>query len=104
MEYSNADTPETPRACEIHNERAFEVICLPGNDGGLAQYFVLEVIGDDLSDGSQIMQESYLGGTVDNDMSTLNDEVQLLYVIENIVIFYTNNLYNAIVILICIFI
>lgn len=78
MKYFLIDTPETPRACEIHNERSFEVICLPGNDGGLAQYFVLEVIGDDLSDGSQIMQESYLGGTVDNDMSTLNDEVIII--------------------------
>lgn len=55
------------------------MICLPGNDGGLAQYFVLEIIGDDVLDGNQIIQESYIGGSVDKDMSTLNDEVNQFY-------------------------
>ncbi|XP_054259199.1 neural cell adhesion molecule 1-like [Macrosteles quadrilineatus] len=41
----HAKAPEPPRDCGVHNSSAgrLEVVCTAGNDGGLAQHFVLEV-------------------------------------------------------------
>lgn len=54
---------------------------MPGSDGGLSQYFMLEVVGGDLLYGSdtptpgrgQTFGESI--GQADNEISTLNDQV-----------------------------
>lgn len=77
---SSADAPEAPKSCELRNDTVLEVVCLPGSDGGLSQYFMLEVVGGDLLYGSdtptgrgQTFGESL--GQTDNEISTLNDQV-----------------------------
>lgn len=39
------ESPDPPQNCGVHNSSAgrLEVVCVAGNDGGLAQHFVLEV-------------------------------------------------------------
>ncbi|XP_037943926.1 hemicentin-1 [Teleopsis dalmanni] len=69
-----ANPPEAPKACEIRNDTVLEVVCIAGSDGGLSQYFLLEVIGGDplySSDSTRNFADNVLG---DNEISTLNDQ------------------------------
>lgn len=53
-----------------------EVVCVAGNDGGLSQYFILEVVGGDplySSDSTRTFSDASLG---DNEISTMNDQVR----------------------------
>lgn len=74
------DAPEAPKSCELRNDTVLEVVCLPGSDGGLSQYFMLEVVGGDLLYGSETPtgRGQTFGETIgqpDNEISTLNDQV-----------------------------
>ncbi|KAH8288367.1 hypothetical protein KR054_001703 [Drosophila jambulina] len=79
-----ANTPEAPKACELRNDTVLEVVCVAGSDGGLSQYFMLEVVGGDLlysGDSGQAQgqgpnrgQFSEAIGLGDNEISTLNDQ------------------------------
>ncbi|XP_017035482.1 neural cell adhesion molecule 1-A isoform X5 [Drosophila kikkawai] len=79
-----ANTPEAPKACELRNDTVLEVVCVAGSDGGLSQYFMLEVVGGDLlysgdsgqaqGQGSNRGQFSEAIGLGDNEISTLNDQ------------------------------
>ncbi|XP_065372500.1 uncharacterized protein side isoform X2 [Calliphora vicina] len=69
-----ANPPEAPRSCEIRNDTVLEVVCVAGNDGGLSQYFILEVVGGDplySSDSTRTFSDTSLG---DNEISTMNDQ------------------------------
>ncbi|XP_030369687.1 nephrin [Scaptodrosophila lebanonensis] len=70
-----ANAPEAPKACELRNDTVLEVVCVAGSDGGLSQYFLLEVVGGDLlyasESGRQFGEAAGLG---DNEISTLNDQ------------------------------
>ncbi|XP_023159288.1 hemicentin-1, partial [Ceratitis capitata] len=69
-----ANPPEAPKACELRNDTVLEVVCLAGNDGGLTQYFLLEVIGGDplyANDVSRSFADANVG---DNELSTMNDQ------------------------------
>ncbi|XP_043948904.1 nephrin isoform X2 [Drosophila biarmipes] len=78
-----ANTPEAPKACELRNDTVLEVVCVAGSDGGLSQYFMLEVVGGDplyagdpggsagQGRGQQFGEAIGLG---DNEISTLNDQ------------------------------
>lgn len=70
-----ADPPEAPKACELRNDTVLEVVCVAGNDGGLTQYFLLEVIGGDplyANDAGRSFADANVG---DNELSTMNDQV-----------------------------
>ncbi|SPP80624.1 uncharacterized protein LOC117582815 isoform X4 [Drosophila guanche] len=78
-----ANTPEAPKACELRNDTILEVVCVAGSDGGLSQYFMLEVVGGDLlysSDSGATGPSQGRGqfgeaiGLGDNEISTLNDQ------------------------------
>ncbi|KAI8130741.1 Synaptogenesis protein syg-2 [Lucilia cuprina] len=69
-----ANPPEAPRSCEIRNDTVLEVVCVAGNDGGLSQYFILEVVGGDplySSDSTRTFSDASIG---DNEISTMNDQ------------------------------
>ncbi|KAH8306438.1 hypothetical protein KR018_011521 [Drosophila ironensis] len=75
-----ANTPEAPKACELRNDTVLEVVCVAGSDGGLTQYFMLEVVGGDLlysGDPNPSQNRGQFGEAVgpgDNEISTLNDQ------------------------------
>ncbi|XP_034487354.1 nephrin isoform X2 [Drosophila innubila] len=74
-----ANAPEAPKACELRNDTVLEVVCVAGSDGGLSQYFMLEVVGGDLLYASEAAAggRSQFGETLgqnDNEISTLNDQ------------------------------
>ncbi|XP_030244224.1 uncharacterized protein LOC115564254 [Drosophila navojoa] len=73
-----ANAPEAPKACELRNDTVLEVVCVAGSDGGLTQYFMLEVVGGDLLYASESAtgkgQFGDANGQVDNELSTLNDQ------------------------------
>ncbi|XP_053970042.1 hemicentin-1 [Anastrepha ludens] len=69
-----ANPPEAPKACELRNDTVLEVVCVAGNDGGLTQYFLLEVIGGDplyANDAGRSFADANVG---DNELSTMNDQ------------------------------
>ncbi|KAI8044329.1 hypothetical protein M5D96_000483, partial [Drosophila gunungcola] len=79
-----------PKACELRNDTILEVVCVAGSDGGLSQYFMLEVVGGDLlysnDPGGSAGQAQGQGqgqgrgqfgeaiGLGENEISTLNDQ------------------------------
>jgi hypothetical protein len=70
--------PEPPRLCELRNDSNLEVVCQPGNDGGLQQHFVLEAVG------ATSMYFNNLDSTrstheLDNEISTMNDQVSFAF-------------------------
>lgn len=73
--FMTLELPESPKSCELRNDTIFEVICAPGNDGGLNQYFMLEVVG-----GNPISPDSNHIDFIDNnninmnELSTMNDQ------------------------------
>lgn len=72
-----SDPPETPRSCELRNDTVLEVVCVAGSDGGLSQYFVLEVVGGDpmygVNDATRSFNDANPG---ENEISTMNDQVR----------------------------
>ncbi|XP_046869638.1 nephrin isoform X4 [Drosophila willistoni] len=73
-----ANPPEAPKACELRNDTVLEVVCVAGSDGGLSQYFMLEVVGGDLLYASETaaagLPRGQFGESIDNEISTLNDQ------------------------------
>ncbi|XP_032596074.1 nephrin isoform X2 [Drosophila grimshawi] len=77
-----ANAPEAPKACELRNDTILEVVCVAGSDGGLSQYFMLEVVGGDLlyaneAGATAAGGKGQFGETIgqgDNEISTLNDQ------------------------------
>lgn len=72
MKSISVETPDPPKSCELRNDTILEVVCVAGFDGGLAQHFVLEVVG-----GNPIYSDTtkMLPNTLDNEISTMNDQV-----------------------------
>lgn len=68
------ETPEPPKSCELRNDTYLEVVCVAGFDGGLTQHFMLEVVG-----GNPFYPTTYTTRSsadfMDNDLSTMNDQV-----------------------------
>lgn len=71
------EVPESPRFCELHNDTILEVICTAGNDGGLSQHFVLEVLSSNGMPSIYINLDSTRSTheIVDNELPTMNDQV-----------------------------
>ncbi|XP_075166464.1 motor axon guidance molcule sidestep isoform X2 [Haematobia irritans] len=69
-----ANPPEAPRSCEIRNDTVLEVVCIAGSDGGLSQYFVLEVVGGDPLYGSDSTRSFNDANPGENEISTMNDQ------------------------------
>lgn len=68
------ELPDPPKFCELRNDTIFEVVCTAGGDGGLAQYFLLEVVG-----GNPVTPEpgriDFLDNNINhNEISTMNDQ------------------------------
>uniref|UniRef100_A0A1B0GE06 Ig-like domain-containing protein n=1 Tax=Glossina morsitans morsitans TaxID=37546 RepID=A0A1B0GE06_GLOMM len=91
-----ANPPESPKACEVRNDTILEVVCIAGNDGGLSQYFVLEVIGGDFLENTDILPSiNDVVGGADSEVSTMNDQATtapLFRLQESNPIFRLNNL------------
>lgn len=73
MRVISAELPEQPKQCELRNDTIFEVVCSMGNDGGLPQYFLLEVVG-----GNPVSQDfnrnDFDNNINTNEISTMNDQ------------------------------
>ncbi|CAO1422538.1 unnamed protein product [Diamesa serratosioi] len=71
-----AKVPEPPRSCELRNDTILELMCIAGNDGGLQQHFLLEVVGATSLyfnlDSTRSTHE-----ILDNEISTMNDQATL---------------------------
>lgn len=67
--------PEPPRLCELRNDSIMEVICQAGHDGGLQQHFILEAIGATSSYFNNLDSTRSTHEIVDNEISTMNDQV-----------------------------
>ncbi|XP_065081629.1 neural cell adhesion molecule 2 isoform X2 [Ochlerotatus camptorhynchus] len=72
-----AKTPDTPRNCELHNDTFLEVVCEAGSDGGLAQSFLLEVIGGAPPPMFSLDYTRSPPTEIDNEISTMNDQATL---------------------------
>lgn len=68
--------PEPPRACELRNDSNLEVVCQPGNDGGLQQHFVLEAVGATTMYFNNLDSTRSTHEILDNEISTMNDQVR----------------------------
>lgn len=68
--------PEPPRACELRNDSNLEVVCQPGNDGGLQQHFVLEAVGATSMYFNNLDSTRSTHEILDNEISTMNDQVR----------------------------
>lgn len=84
--------------CELHNDTILEVVCTAGFDGGLAQHFLLEVVGGTPVYSSETTRSST--SDFDNEISTMNDQVSKHYkYIQNIpshfLCQYTARLHNT---------
>jgi hypothetical protein len=68
--------PEPPRQCEVRNDSNLEVVCQPGNDGGLQQHFVLEAVGATSMFFNNLDSTRSAQDILDNEISTMNDQVR----------------------------
>jgi hypothetical protein len=68
--------PEPPRLCELRNDSNLEVVCQPGNDGGLQQHFVLEAVGATSMYFNNLDSTRSTHELLDNEISTMNDQVR----------------------------
>lgn len=71
--------PEPPRLCELRNDSSLEVVCQPGNDGGLQQHFVLEAVGATSMYFNNLDSTRSTHELLDNEISTMNDQVRNLF-------------------------
>ena len=69
--------PEPPRLCELRNDSSLEVVCQPGNDGGLQQHFVLEAVGATSMYFNNLDSTRSTHEILDNEISTMNDQVRI---------------------------
>lgn len=67
------ELPEQPKHCELRNDTIFEVVCAIGNDGGLPQYFMLEVIGGNPV-SPDLGRNDFDNNMNNNEISTMNDQ------------------------------
>lgn len=72
---SSTGVPEPPRSCELRNDSSLEVVCQPGNDGGLQQHFVLEAVGATPMYFNNLDSTRSTHEILDNEISTMNDQV-----------------------------
>ncbi|CRL07814.1 CLUMA_CG020768, isoform A, partial [Clunio marinus] len=72
-----ARIPEPPRLCELRNDSNLEVVCQPGNDGGLQQHFVLEALGATSMYFNNLDSTRSTHEILDNEISTMNDQATL---------------------------
>ncbi|XP_062703212.1 uncharacterized protein LOC109406630 isoform X3 [Aedes albopictus] len=72
-----AKTPDAPRNCELHNDTELEVVCQAGSDGGLAQHFLMEVIGGAPPPMFSLDYTRSPPTEIDNEISTMNDQATL---------------------------
>lgn len=73
--YLFSGVPEPPRLCELRNDSSLEVVCQPGNDGGLQQHFVLEAVSVQYLNNLESTRSPQ--NTIDNEISTMNDQVRI---------------------------
>jgi hypothetical protein len=71
--------PEPPRLCELRNDSNLEVVCQPGNDGGLQQHFVLEAVGATSMYFNNLDSTRSTQDILDNEISTMNDQVRMFF-------------------------
>lgn len=71
--------PEPPRLCELRNDSNLEVVCQPGNDGGLQQHFVLEAVGATSMYFNNLDSTRSTQDLLDNEISTMNDQVSTIF-------------------------
>jgi hypothetical protein len=71
--------PEPPRLCELRNDSNLEVVCQPGNDGGLQQHFVLEAVGATSMYFNNLDSTRSTQDILDNEISTMNDQVRIFF-------------------------
>lgn len=71
--------PEPPRLCELRNDSNLEVVCQPGNDGGLQQHFVLEAVGATSMYFNNLDSTRSTHDILDNEISTMNDQVRIFF-------------------------
>lgn len=57
----------------IRNDTIFEVVCTAGNDGGLPQYFLLEVVGGNPV-SPDLSRNDFDNNMNTNEISTMNDQ------------------------------
>jgi hypothetical protein len=77
--YLSSGVPEPPRLCELRNDSNLEVVCQPGNDGGLQQHFVLEAVGATSMYFNNLDSTRSTHDILDNEISTMNDQVRLFF-------------------------
>lgn len=71
--YFRPELPEQPRQCELRNDTIFEVVCSVGSDGGLPQYFLLEVVGGNPV-SPDFNRNDFDNNLNTNEISTMNDQ------------------------------
>lgn len=67
------ELPEQPKHCELRNDTIFEVVCSGGNDGGLPQFFMLEVVGGNPV-SPDFSRNDFDNNMNTNEISTMNDQ------------------------------
>lgn len=67
------ELPDQPKQCELRNDTIFEVVCSMGNDGGLPQYFLLEVVGGNPV-SPDFNRNDFDNNLNTNEISTMNDQ------------------------------
>jgi hypothetical protein len=77
--FTPVGVPEPPRLCELRNDSSLEVVCQPGNDGGLQQHFVLEAVGATSMYFNNLDSTRSTHEILDNEISTMNDQVSTLW-------------------------
>lgn len=75
--YIFSDAPESPKACELRNDTVLELVCIAGSDGGLAQHFLLEVVGGNLVYPTETGRMLGELDPTDNEIPTMNDQVSI---------------------------
>ncbi|XP_055324550.1 B-cell receptor CD22 [Sitodiplosis mosellana] len=68
-----AKLPDQPQHCELRNDTIFEVVCSGGSDGGLPQYFLLEVVGGNPV-SPDFSRNDFDNNMNTNEISTMNDQ------------------------------
>lgn len=76
-----AETPETPKSCELRNDTILEVVCVAGFDGGLTQHFVLEVVAMNPLLHPNGLATKRIPDFMDNNLSPMNDQVCVFFII-----------------------
>lgn len=102
--YNNIPTfievPQPPGNCILSEQTgSLDLTCTPGFDGGLHQHFLLEVISAANTEGMSASSSSSLStvttrrhpADADNEISTMNDQVNFLNIINGIFLNVSQN-------------